>query len=155
MKPIPMVLSCICFAVAAETSAINVAGDSIRTAEPRKKVFQTFRPPKDWVLFEVFSPGIVRLFQRTTAPGIMVMEEDGVRFTPVTQSPEGYLPQEEFKRIFWVNFVIRDIFIPYSEIKSVGGRFGTIKTKEGFKYKFYCSEFKERFRAALRARIKR
>ncbi len=85
----------------------------------------------------------------------MEIEESGIRFRPTTKSPEGYLPQAEFDRVYWYNSLFQEVFIPFSEISSVNNYYGTIKLRDGRKYKFHTRQFKTRFGRPLKQLISR
>jgi hypothetical protein len=144
-----------CLACIISTSTFGgVSRDSTLSTGHKKKLVRVYRAPKDWVLLELYKPGSIHLLQKTTVLGSMTLETDGVRFTPTTKSPEGYLPQEEFDRYYWYNSIMKEVFLPFSQIKSVNSHYGTIRTKDGKKYKFYCKSFRDRFGSKIRSKIK-
>jgi hypothetical protein len=122
----------------------NVTVDSTKNANenPRKK--------RDKSIHFNYLKGVTTLFMdppgprinRTMVLGIHKIEDEGFRFTPLTEAPER-LPQKNFDRHFWYNSLIKELYIPYTEMVSVKTRgLLVIKTTNGKKYKIHMKGYK-------------
>ena len=152
MKAACVLLWLVC--IVSTTTSGGVFRDSTGTDHKKKKFIRVYWFPKGWVSLELYTPGSIHLLQKTIVLGSMSIEADGIRFIPTTISPEGYLPQKEFDKYHWYNSIVKEVFIPFSQIKSVNSHSGTVRTKDGKKYKFRCANFRERFGLNIRSQIK-
>jgi hypothetical protein len=79
--------------------------------------------------------------------GVKAVEDEGFRFTPAKEAPEGMMSQKMFDRFYMLNSLVKGIYIPYTEMKSVRLYNGfTIRTKNGKKYHFRCKYPKQVWR---------
>lgn len=119
-----------------ETRA-STAGDST-IPEKKRKAVQIHRIPEDAAWLRITNGGRFTLFPPDVI-GVRKLESDGFRFVPAAKAPEGMMPQEHFEKRYTYNPLIKEIFIPYSEISSVRLWYGiTIKTKGAKKYRIRC-----------------
>jgi hypothetical protein len=125
----------------------SLRSDSIRDKAPWKEIEPKptkliyIYPVNDdaaWLDFKNGGFGIMRLFPAKVI-GVKAIEEKGFRFTPAKEAPEGMMTQEFFDKFYRLNSLVKGIYIPYSEMKSVRFFIGfTIRTKNGKKYRFTC-----------------
>ena len=96
-----------------------------------------------WLNFKNGGFGLLRMFP-VKVIGEKAVEEEGFRFTPAKSAPDGMMSEETFARFYMLNSLVKGIYIPYSEMKSVRLYNGfTIRTKNGKKYHFQCKHPKE------------
>ena len=95
------------------------------------KFIEVLKPPKGMFYLELYRRGSMHMFHKTMAMGNVNFEQEGLRFIPVTQIPPGYT--DLFDRVYWYNPLMRELFIPYSEIKSLRGQIN-FRMKDGRKY---------------------
>lgn len=90
---------------------------------------------RGWYGFAALSPAKVI--------GIKKIESDGFRFVPAMETPE-WLPQGAFNKFYQMSPLVKEIFIPFDEVKSVKLHYGiTIRTKDGRKFHFRCKKPKQ------------
>ncbi len=145
MKKI-LLLSMALFFFGMET-ANALSRDSVKTDVSTQKVkkqkfIHTYVAPRDVVFLEIYKPGRLHLLKKTSVFGKINIEADGFRFTPEITSPDGYVPQELFDKLYWYNPLFKELFITYDDILSIKKN-GTVKTKAGKKYNFYSRIFKD------------
>jgi len=136
--------------------------DSLSEAAPMKKVepkptrliyVYPINENAAWLDLKNGGFGLARLFP-VKIIGVKAVEEEGFRFTPAKEAPEGMMPQEIFDRFYMFNSLVKGIFIPYSEMKSVKLYYGiTIRTNNGKRYHFRCKRPKQLVRD-LRSHLK-
>jgi hypothetical protein len=122
-------------------AAILVDSTKSKNTEPRskKKRFITFGYSRNVAILELY-PG--RNFKHSHVYGDINVEDNGLRFTPRTEAPDG-VNEEVFRTAWWYNSFFKEIYIPYNEIKWVkgGGRL-FIKTKDGRKFEIITRDYK-------------
>lgn len=134
--------------------------DSIRNAAPWQKIepkptrFIYIHPIHEDAAWLYMTNGggfgIKKLFPLTVV-GTFSLEEEGFRFTPAKEAPKGMMSQKFFERVYPLNSVVKGIYIPYTEIKSVRA-YIIIRTKNGKKYHVVCKRPKK-VRQEIRARL--
>ena len=121
--------------------------DSIRENAPWNKIdpkptrFIYVHPVNEdvaWLHFRNGGHGVMTMFPARVI-GAFAVEAEGFRFTPAKEAPKGMMSQKFFDRIYVMNSLVKGIYIPYSEMKSVRLYNGfTIRTKNGKRYRFVC-----------------
>lgn len=113
---------------------------SERQRAPRKKIIG-FNVLKGVTTLEFAPPGV--LFHRTIVLGNHTVTDEGFYFTPLTKAPDR-LPEENFKRHFWYNSLVKELFVPYSEMRSVKTWGGIIiKTTAGMRFKVHMKNYRQ------------
>lgn len=85
--------------------------------------------------------------------GVRKVEVDGFRFIPAMEAPKG-LPKEAFDKFYGFSPLIKEIFIPYSAMKSVKFHYGiTIRTKDGKKYHFRIEKNPRKIAREIRSHL--
>jgi len=74
-------------------------------------------------------------FSPTQVIGIFDWTDAGIRFTPLTEPPENTITLKFFSKRYGDNYLIKELFIPYSEISSVNRKL-VVKTIGGKKHRF-------------------
>jgi hypothetical protein len=138
-------LICVAFILSAIPvfSQTDPAGNEQKIKKQRTKLI-TFPRFSDDVAWLDLTKGRYLLAAMAPAKviGVRKVEADGFRFIPAMEPPEG-LPPEAFMKFYRFSPLIKEIFIPYSEMKSVKFYYGiTIRTKDGQKYHFRGTHFK-------------
>ena len=100
--------------------------------------FKIYFGPKTTVVFGLYRRGTYHIYGKVYVIGSLQLEQEGIRFLPMTKTPEGYLPQEAFDRTYWYNSIFTDVFIPYSDVASIRKK-SVFRLKDG--RKLYLSGF--------------
>jgi len=99
-----------------------------------------------WLHFRNGGYGIMTMFPARVI-GTFAVEEGGFRFTPAKEAPKGMMSQKLFDRTYMMNSLVKGMFIPYSEMKTVRLWSGfIIRTKNGKRYRFVTKRPKKVWR---------
>ena len=109
--------------------------------EPRKKrkFIEIYRIKDHEVLFDFRTRYFWAVgFSPPKVIGVRSIDDHGFRFTPATEVPDG-MPPGVFDKFYRLSLLVEEIFIPYSDMKSVKFYSGVvIRTIDGKKYHFVC-----------------
>jgi hypothetical protein len=97
------------------------------------KFIEVHKFPNGASALELYRRGSMHVLHKTVSRGDLKIEEEGLRFIPMTTIPPGYASQQVFESIYWYNLLMRELYIPYSEIKSIRQKY-YFKMKDGSKY---------------------
>ena len=142
LKPRSWLLLCFSLFICGEVTAF-VSSDSSSSKKKHGKTIRVHKINEDAAWLRITNGGKIIIFPPHII-GVRKLESNGFRFVPAVKAPEGMMPQEHFEKRYKFNALIKELFIPYSEIKAVGLWYGVnIKTKDGKKYRIKCLYPKE------------
>jgi hypothetical protein len=153
-------LECICGVAFGQTDSLRQ--DSIREKAPWNRIepkptraiyIYPVNEDAAWLYLKNGGFGLLRIFP-VRVIGVFAVEDDGFRFIPAKEAPKEMMTQKFFDRFYRYNSLVKAVFIPYSEMKSVRFYDGfIIRTNNGKKFHFMCKRAKTVGRE-IRSRLK-